>query len=114
MYSIVTIMSGGVSWVDNSTKRMPPQVFDLLLRRSVGEESTINRADHPISYLDTLIKTGSENIEATLRRRRTLFAGFVARSMEDTRLPKCACDVRRISGGRGLCGGAGKRSLHGV
>ena len=47
-----------------------------------------NRADHPISYLDTLIKTRSESIEATLRRRRNSFAGFVAR-MEDTRLPKC-------------------------
>ena len=43
-----------------------------------------NRADHPISYLDTLIKTGSESIEATSRRRRILFAGFV----EDTRLSK--------------------------
>ena len=29
-----------------------------------------NRADHPISYLDTLIKMGSESIEVTLRRRR--------------------------------------------
>ena len=38
-----------------------------------------NRADHPISYLDTLLKTGSESIDATLRRRRILFAGFVAR-----------------------------------
>ena len=47
-----------------------------------------NRADHPISYLKTLIKTESESIEATLRRRRILFAGFVAR-MKDTRLPKC-------------------------
>ena len=27
-----------------------------------------NRADHPISYLDTFIKTGNESIEATLRR----------------------------------------------
>ena len=44
-----------------------------------------NRADHSISCLDTLVKTGSESIEATLRRRRILFAGFVAR-MEDTRL----------------------------
>ena len=47
-----------------------------------------NCADHLISYLDTLIKMGSESIEATLRRRRILFAGFVAR-MDDTRLPKC-------------------------
>ena len=45
-----------------------------------------NRDDHPISYLDTLVKTGSESIEATLRRRRILFAGFVVR-MGDTRLP---------------------------
>ena len=35
------------------------------------------------------MKTGSESIEATLRRRRILFAGSVART-EDTRLPKCA------------------------
>ena len=34
------------------------------------------RADHPISYLGTLIKTGSESIEATLRRRRILFCGI--------------------------------------
>ena len=47
-----------------------------------------NRADHPIPYPDTLIKTGRGSIEVTLRRRRILFAGFVAR-MEDTRLPKC-------------------------
>ena len=47
-----------------------------------------DRADHPISYLDMLIKTGSESIKASLRRRQILFAGFVAR-MEDTILPKC-------------------------
>ena len=28
-----------------------------------------NRADHPTSYLDTLLKSGSESIETTLRRR---------------------------------------------
>ena len=58
-----------------------------------------NRADHPISYLDTLIKTGSESIEVTLRRRRILFAGFVAR-MEDTRLPKCVV-LGELMGGAG-------------
>ena len=61
-----------------------------------------NSADKPISYLDTLLKTGSENIEAALRRRRILFAGFVAR-MEDTRLPKCVM-FGRNGGGHGLCG----------
>ena len=48
--------------------------------------------------------------EATLRRRRILFAGFVAR-MEDTRLPKCVMFGEMVGGG--LCGGPGKR-VHGV
>ena len=65
-----------------------------------------NRADPPISYVDTLIKTGSENIEATLRRRRILFAGFVAR-VEDTRLPKCVMFVE-LARGAGCVGGQGK------
>ena len=60
-----------------------------LLTRCIGWRKH-NRADHPISYLDMLIKTGSETIEATIRRRRILFAGFVAITrMEDTRLPMC-------------------------
>ena len=63
-----------------------------------------NRADHPIFYLETLLKTGSESIEATLRRRRILFAGIVAR-VEDTRLPKCVMfgemlGARAVSGAR--------------
>ena len=65
-----------------------------------------DRADHPISYLDTLTKTGSENIEATLRRRRILFAGFVAR-MEDTSLPKCVM-FGELMGGAGCVEGLGK------
>ena len=65
-----------------------------------------NRADHPISYLDTLVKTGSEDIEATLRRRRILFAGFVAR-MENTRLPKCVMFGQMV-GGAGCVGGKEK------
>ena len=52
-----------------------------------------NRADDPISYLDTLLKTGIDSIEATLRWRRILFAEFAAR-MEDTRLPKCGMSER--------------------
>ena len=41
-----------------------------------------------ILYLHTSIERRSESIEATLRRRRILFAGFVAR-MENTTLPMC-------------------------
>ena len=65
------------------------------------------RADNPISYLDTLIKTGIESIEATLRRRSILFAGFVA-LMEDTSLPKCVM-FGELVGGVDCVEGPGKR-----
>ena len=68
---------------------------------------SLHGGDHPISYLDALIRTGSENIEATLRKRRILFAGFVAR-MEDTRLPKCVM-LGELVGGAGCAGGVRKR-----
>ena len=74
------------------------------LNRYIGWQKN-KRADHPISYLDTLIKAISESIEATLRRRRILFAGFVAR-MEDRRLPRCVMFGELV---RGLRGGPGKR-----
>ena len=65
-----------------------------------------SRAKHPISYLDTLIKTLSASIGATLRRKRILFAEFVAR-MEDTRLLECLI-FGELVGGTGCEGGQEK------
>ena len=66
------------------------------------EESSTSKPD-----LDTLImKTGSESIEATSRRRRILFAGFVAR-MGNTRLPKCVV-FGELVGGVGCVAGQEK------
>ena len=48
-----------------------------------------NRTDHQISYLDMLIKTGNESIEATLRRRWILFVGFVAITLHAWRIRDC-------------------------
>ena len=62
-----------------------------------------------MSYLDMLTKTGGERIEATLRWRRILFAGFVAR-MEDTRLPKCVMFIEMV-GGAGCGGGREKECM---
>ena len=62
-----------------------------------------NRTDHPISYLDILVKTGNESIEAILRKRRILFVGLLAR-MEYTRLPKCVM-FGELVGGAGSAGG---------
>ena len=82
-----TMLYGCVTWSPRAchydTLR---RVNHRFLTRCIGWRRH-NHANHPISYLDTLVKTGSESIDAILRRRRILFAGVVAR-MEDTRLPK--------------------------
>ena len=52
------------------------------------------------------MKTGNESIEAILRKRRILFAGFVAH-MEDTRLPKCVIFGELVAGA-GSAGRQGK------
>ena len=97
-----TMLYGCVTWSPRAchydTLRRAHHRF---LTRCIGWRKH-NRADHPISYLDTLLKTGSESIEATLRRKRILFAGFVAR-MEDTRLPKCVMFGEMV-GGAGCVG----------
>ena len=99
-----TVLYGCLTWSPRACH------YDTLRRahhrfliRCIGWRKHNNRADRPISYLDTLIKTGSESIEATLRRRRILFAGFMVR-MEDTRLPKCVMFVEMV-GGVGCVGG---------
>ena len=101
-----TMLYGCVTWSPRAchydTLRRAHHRF---LTRCIGWRKH-NRADHRISYLGTLIKTRSESIEATLRRRRILFAGFVAR-MEDTRLPKCVMFVEMV-GGAGCVGGQRK------
>ena len=58
------------------------RVHHSFLTRCIGWRKH-TRTDHPIFYLETLVKTGSESIETILRKRRILFAGSVAR-MEDT------------------------------
>ena len=103
-----TMLYGCVTWNPRACH------YDTLCRahhrlnRCIGWRKHNHRADHPIAYLDTLVKTGSKIIEATLRRRRILFAGFVAR-MEDTRLPKCVMFGEMV-GGAGCVGGQEKDS----
>ena len=102
-----TLQYGCVTWSPRAchydTLRRTHHSF---LTRCIGWRKN-NRADHPIFYLDTLIKTGNESIEATLRRRRILFAGYEAR-MEDTKLPKCGI-FGELVGGAGCVGGQEKR-----
>ena len=79
--------------------RVPLGHDHSFLTRCIGWRKN-NRGDHPISYLDTLIKTGSGSIEATLRRRRTLFA-------RPPLLPKCLM-FGKVVGGAGCVAGKEK------
>ena len=92
-----TMLYGCVTWSPRACHYgMLRQAHHRFLTYYIGWRKH-NRSDHPISYLDTLIKTGSESIEAT---------GFVAR-MEDTRLPKCVMSGELV-GGAGCVGGQEK------
>ena len=101
-----TMLYGWVTWSPRAchydTLRRAHHRF---LTRCIGWQKAQSRRP-PISYLGTLVKTGSESIEAALRRRRILFAGFMAR-MEDTRLPKCVMFGEMV-GGAGCVGGQEK------
>ena len=101
-----TMLYGCVTWSPHACHYdMLRRAHYRFLTRCIGWRKH-TRANHPISYLDTFIKTRSESIEATLRKRRILFAGFVAR-MEDTRIPKCVM-FGELVGGAGCVGDQGK------
>ena len=51
-----------------------------------------------MSYAKALKKTGSQSVEATIRQRRLLFAGALARQ-GDKRLPKQLLFAERLEGG---------------
>ena len=104
-----TMLFGCVTWSPRACH------YDTLCRahhrfltRCIGWRKHNYCADHPISYLDTLIKTGSESIEATLRRRRILFVCGICGAHGGYETAEVR-NFRRNGGRRGLCGGPGKR-----
>ena len=81
------------------------QVRHSLLLRCFGWRKR-KRDDHTLSYADALAKTVSESIEAIVRKRRILFAGFVAR-MGEERLTQRVM-FGELVGGKGYSGGQEK------
>ena len=57
-------------------------VLHQVLLRSLGWRKR-KREDHILSYDNALPRTDSESVETTVRKRRVLFAGFVARMGEE-------------------------------
>ena len=74
----------------------PSQLTDSL-HRLAGKQSH-RPPDFVSGHAYYLIRLKGKSIEAIMRRRRILFAEFVA-SMEDTRLPKCVM-FGELMGGR--------------
>ena len=103
---IETLLYGCVTWSPNKPDydRLR-QVHHSMLLRCLGWRKQ-KREDHTLSYANALAKTNSESIEATVRRRRILFAGFVAR-MREERLPQRVM-FGELVGGKGYSGGQEK------
>ena len=83
---VETLLYGCMTWSPNKPDydRLR-RVHHFMLLRCLGWRKR-KRDDHTLSYADALAKTASESIEAIVRKRRILFAGFVAR-MGEERLP---------------------------
>ena len=81
-----TLLYGCVTW--------SPRKADYDRLRKVDHQRPLRcfgwrkrkREDHILSCANALLRTDSESVETTVRRRRILFAGFVAR-MGEERLP---------------------------
>ncbi|CAB1102930.1 unnamed protein product [Ectocarpus sp. CCAP 1310/34] len=101
---VETLLYGCASWsltAEHYTKLNG--THRQFLTRCIGW-SKRKRSDRPLSYAQALIQAGcEETIEATVRKRRLCFAGFVMR-MEDSRLPKRML-LRAMAGGVGYRGG---------
>ena len=78
------------------------RVHHQMLLRCLGWRKR-KREDHNLSYANEVLRTDSESIETTVRSRRILFAGFVAR-MGEERLPRRVM-FGEILGGRDYSGG---------
>ena len=95
--------------IRNSWGSFRKYTLELYFTRCIGWRKH-NRAEHPISYLHTLIETGRESIEATLRRRQILFARFLARMVDTRRRPKCVI-FGELVGGAGCARGQEKERM---
>ena len=84
---VETLLYGCIRW----SPRKPDydrlrRVHHSMLLRRLGWR-TRKRDDHTLSYADALAKRASGSMEAIVRNRGILFAGFVAR-MREERLPQ--------------------------
>ena len=89
---------GCMTWAPrNAHYRQLRTTHHKLLLRVIGYHR-IHGTYRKMSYAKALKKTGSQSVEATIRQRRFLFAGALARQ-DDKRLPKRLLFAERLEGG---------------
>ena len=100
---IETLLYGCVTWSPNKPDYdWLRRVHHSMLLRCLGWRKR-KRDDHTLSYADAFAKTASESIEVIVRKRRILFAGFVARTGEERRPQRVM--FGELVGGKGYSGG---------
>ena len=83
-----TMLYGCVTWSPTVTHlAILRTAHHRLLLRCIRWKKKRRDGYHMLSYTDSLANTDRENVKTTVRKRRILFAGFVAR-MDNERLPK--------------------------
>lgn len=71
----------------------------LFLLYCIGERKARGRTDRPVSYAESLVKLEWRQVQATARKRRQGFVGFITRTA-DNRLPKMALLGELVGGVR--------------
>ena len=93
-----TLLYGCMTWAPrNAHYRQLRTTHHKLLLRVIGYHY-VHGTHRKMSYAKALKKTGSQSLEATIRQRRLLFAGALARQ-GDKRLPKRLLFAERLEGG---------------
>ena len=92
------LLYGWMTWAPrNAHYRQLRTTHHKLLRRVIGYHR-VHGSYRKMSCAKALKKTGSQSVEATIRQRRLLFAGALARQ-GDKRLPKRLLFAERLEGG---------------
>ena len=92
------LLYGCMTWAPrNAHYRQLRMTHHKLLLRVIGYRR-VQGTCRNMSYAKSLKKTGSQSVEATIRQRRLLFAGALARQ-GDKRLPKRLLFAERLEGG---------------
>ena len=97
-----TLLYGCVTWSPSKADYRLRKVHHQMLLRYLGWRKR-KHEDHILSYANALLRTDSESVAMTVRRRRIWFAGFVER-MGEARPPRRVI-FREMFRGKGYSGG---------